>query len=297
MIDLYGEPDDRARADRGRRHGRGADAGPGQEQRPEPGRFRPAAAAEVRQVGEVRGQRRRGAGRAAAPAGYPGGGRGGRHLQAFARRSAAFKPGWQWCDCCAHIVRAGDTRPRRVPAAYLWATQVGNRFAPCVSCCACWRQNAVDDPSLEPARVCSLPGGPAGLAPHGRAGTARRPGPQQPEEPPHHPAAEPVSRADVLPPQQVGAQVVGGYPRAVSGPDQVGSCRHLRGCAVAEVHGRVLSVLFMSDPFTAGPVLMGRRPFGLPWLLLQVAAGKSCFPGVAESAHRDSPPHRHRTEF
>jgi hypothetical protein len=61
-----------------------------------------------------------------------------------------------WCDCCLHITRAGDTRPRRIPAAYLWVTAVGNEIPLCVSCCACWRQNAVDDPDLEPARIYSV---------------------------------------------------------------------------------------------------------------------------------------------
>ncbi len=61
-----------------------------------------------------------------------------------------------WCDCCLHIVRAGDDQLRHVPSAYMWVTMAGNRFPLCVSCCASWRQNAAMDPELLPARIYSL---------------------------------------------------------------------------------------------------------------------------------------------
>jgi hypothetical protein len=62
-----------------------------------------------------------------------------------------------WCDCCLHIIRAGDDEPRRVPAAYMWTCQPsGNEVPLCVSCCAHWRENAAIEPDLLPARIRSL---------------------------------------------------------------------------------------------------------------------------------------------
>jgi hypothetical protein len=61
-----------------------------------------------------------------------------------------------WCGCCLHITRLGDDKPRRVPSAYTWATMDGLEIPLCVSCCASWRENATMDPSLLPARICSL---------------------------------------------------------------------------------------------------------------------------------------------
>jgi hypothetical protein len=61
-----------------------------------------------------------------------------------------------WCDCCLHITRAGDDKPRRIPSAYMWVAMAGTPVPLCVSCCASWRENATMDPSLLPARICSL---------------------------------------------------------------------------------------------------------------------------------------------
>lgn len=67
-----------------------------------------------------------------------------------------------WCDCCLHILRVGDDRPRRVPAPYMWVTAAADPEGPagtevplCVSCCALWRENAAMDPELLPARIYS----------------------------------------------------------------------------------------------------------------------------------------------
>jgi hypothetical protein len=58
-----------------------------------------------------------------------------------------------WCDCCLHIIRAGDDQPRRVPSAYMWVTMDGRTIPLCVSCCAHWRENAAADHELLPARI------------------------------------------------------------------------------------------------------------------------------------------------
>ena len=60
------------------------------------------------------------------------------------------------CDCCLHIIRAGDDEPRRVPSAYWWLTPDGRPVPLCVSCCAIWRENAAADPELLPLRICSV---------------------------------------------------------------------------------------------------------------------------------------------
>ena len=60
------------------------------------------------------------------------------------------------CDCCLHIRRVGEDSPRRVPAAYIWTTPHGHEVPLCVSCCAHWRANAVEDPELLPVRVRSV---------------------------------------------------------------------------------------------------------------------------------------------
>ena len=61
-----------------------------------------------------------------------------------------------WCDCCLHIIRAGEDRPRYVPSAYMWVHKDGRKTPLCVSCCANWRENAAADHDLLPARICSL---------------------------------------------------------------------------------------------------------------------------------------------
>ena len=38
----------------------------------------------------------------------------------------------------------------------MWVTAAGNEVPLYVSCCCHWRENAVDDPDLEPARIRSL---------------------------------------------------------------------------------------------------------------------------------------------
>lgn len=58
-----------------------------------------------------------------------------------------------FCECCLHIRRAGETKPRRVPTAYVWTTQGGHEIPLCVSCCAHWRANGAEDPALLPARI------------------------------------------------------------------------------------------------------------------------------------------------
>lgn len=58
------------------------------------------------------------------------------------------------CDCCLHIYAPG--RDRHVPATYMWISRVGNKIPLCVSCCASWRANAVEDPDLQAARIYSL---------------------------------------------------------------------------------------------------------------------------------------------
>jgi hypothetical protein len=58
-----------------------------------------------------------------------------------------------FCDCCLHFVRAGDARPRRIPAAYVWTLPTGHEVPLCVSCCAHWRANADVDRSLSPLRI------------------------------------------------------------------------------------------------------------------------------------------------
>jgi len=52
------------------------------------------------------------------------------------------------CNCCADITGRPWT-----PAVYEWIGPHGTRSLLCVSCCAHWRKNAVDDPSLEPAVI------------------------------------------------------------------------------------------------------------------------------------------------
>lgn len=61
-----------------------------------------------------------------------------------------------FCACCAHVIRAGDLTPRHVQAAYVWVTAVGVEVLLCERCCAHWRSNAADDPSLEPERISSV---------------------------------------------------------------------------------------------------------------------------------------------
>ena len=58
------------------------------------------------------------------------------------------------CSCCWHTFREG--RRIRSAAAYRWQTKVGNAFRLCVGCCASWRENALYDEALMPARVSSL---------------------------------------------------------------------------------------------------------------------------------------------
>lgn len=58
------------------------------------------------------------------------------------------------CGCCDRSWRDGH----RIlsPAAYVWVDRNGWAEYLCESCCAYWRQNAVDDPELIPAQITSL---------------------------------------------------------------------------------------------------------------------------------------------
>jgi len=57
------------------------------------------------------------------------------------------------CQCCQHITG----RPA-VRAGYDWVHWHGESTLLCASCCAAWRANAVDDPSLLPREIHQLPG-------------------------------------------------------------------------------------------------------------------------------------------
>ena len=57
----------------------------------------------------------------------------------------------QLCTCCLGITGRPQT-----PAVYEWTGRNGNRSYLCVSCCAHWRKNAVDDPSLLPREIHEL---------------------------------------------------------------------------------------------------------------------------------------------
>lgn len=52
------------------------------------------------------------------------------------------------CQCCQTIVGRPPTL-----AVYLWTHQHGGVTPLCVSCCATWRRNTQDDPSLLPRRI------------------------------------------------------------------------------------------------------------------------------------------------
>lgn len=52
------------------------------------------------------------------------------------------------CQCCQSTVG----RPP-APAAYRWTGPHGNVTLLCASCCAIWRENARDDPSLAPQQI------------------------------------------------------------------------------------------------------------------------------------------------
>lgn len=52
------------------------------------------------------------------------------------------------CQCCQSVVGRPPT-----PAIYWWVHQHGLRTPLCVACCAIWRQNAKDDPTLLPRRI------------------------------------------------------------------------------------------------------------------------------------------------
>src|SRR6266704_5859158 len=66
---------------------------------------------------------------------------------------------------------------------------------------------------------------------------SRGPRPQDPEEPAHHPAARAVRRADVLPAQQVGAQVIGRYQRAIGSREQLRTTNGAAPSAIGEERG------------------------------------------------------------
>jgi hypothetical protein len=59
------------------------------------------------------------------------------------------------CQCCLSIGIPGFPETQRLPtpAAYRWTGPHGNVTMLCASCCACWRENARDDPSLLPRRI------------------------------------------------------------------------------------------------------------------------------------------------
>ena len=127
----------------------------------------------------------------------------GRVFQALAG-DQQHHPGWQWCDCCAHIVRAGDTRPRRMPAASLWVARSGTGSAVRELLRLLGARTQSMTRRLEPERVCScpwpgrvpLPGGGDG----GQARISRR------TSAPRVPGIRRPLRCS--PPQQVGARVV-----------------------------------------------------------------------------------------
>ena len=61
------------------------------------------------------------------------------------------------CTCCAFIWRAGD--PRATSGACgvrVDATNAGSRELLCSTCLGYWRQNAADDPQLEPTELVML---------------------------------------------------------------------------------------------------------------------------------------------
>jgi hypothetical protein len=66
------------------------------------------------------------------------------------------------CGCCSRIYRAKLPNAEEPgEARYVWTMRRGNEVLLCVPCCALWRENAVEDPSLEPLRITEL-GAPAG---------------------------------------------------------------------------------------------------------------------------------------
>lgn len=67
-----------------------------------------------------------------------------------ARHEAICRAGG--CDCCAGIVGREPGRRR-----YWWTGPNGNVTGLCESCCAIWRLNARDDPSLMPISIISCP--------------------------------------------------------------------------------------------------------------------------------------------
>lgn len=66
------------------------------------------------------------------------------------------------CECCWTIRRPGNlkepmTWPVVSTARYAWTIRSsGRQVRLCVRCCALWRQNAAEDPDLEPARIAEL---------------------------------------------------------------------------------------------------------------------------------------------
>src|SRR6266568_971093 len=65
---------------------------------------------------------------------------------------------------------------------------------------------------------------------------SRGPRPQHPEKPAHHPSPRAVRRADVLPPQQVGAQVIGCDQRAIGSSHELRAADGAPG-AIGEERG------------------------------------------------------------
>ena len=57
---------------------------------------------------------------------------------------------WRWDDA------SGSSANKRAEAVYEWIWSNGNRELLCARCCAIWRQNAAEDPSLTPARIRQL---------------------------------------------------------------------------------------------------------------------------------------------
>lgn len=57
------------------------------------------------------------------------------------------------CTCCACIIRANETEPRKVEARYVWVYKIGSIDYLCTNCCAIFRRNAFEDSTLEPSSI------------------------------------------------------------------------------------------------------------------------------------------------